>query len=62
MTMPIKQKGFKEYLADDPSLAEKFTYEEFYGQKNATPVNEDVTIERAFNTCIEMCGKLEKTV
>ncbi len=60
--MAIKQKGFKEYLADDPSLAEKFTYEEFYGQKNAAPVNEDVTIEQAFNACIEMCGKLEQTV
>ncbi len=60
--MEIKQKGFREYLVDDPSLAEKYTYEEFYGQKNATPVNEDVAIEQAFNACIEMCSKLEEIV
>ncbi len=60
--MGIRQKGFKEYLTDDPSLTEKFTYEEFYSQKNAAPANEDVTIEQAFNVCMEMCGKLEKTV
>lgn len=60
--MEIKQKGFKEYLDDDPSLKVKFTYEEFYNQKNAMPANEDVTIEQAFNGCIEMCNKLEKTV
>ena len=60
--MAIKQKGFRDYLADDPSLAEKITYEEFYSQKNAAPINEDVTIEQAANVCIEMCDKLEKTV
>lgn len=60
--MAIKQKGVCEYFADDPSLAEKFTYEDFYAKKNAAPVNEDVTIEQAFNTCIEICDKLEKTV
>ncbi len=60
--MTIRQKGFKEYLADDPSLAEKFTYEEFYSQKNVAPANEDVTIEQAFNACMEMCSKLEKTI
>lgn len=54
----IKQKGFNDYLIDDPSLAEKFTYEEFYSKK-ATPVNEDVTIEQAFNTCMDMLDKLE---
>lgn len=58
----LKQKGFKDYLNDDPSLVEKFTYEEFYGQKNASPVNEDVTIEEAFNVCMRTCNKLEKTV
>lgn len=58
--MMIKQKGFTDYLADDPSLAEKFTYDEFYGQKNAAPANKDVTIEQAVNVCIEMCDKLEK--
>lgn len=60
--MAIRQKGFAEYLADDPSLAEKYTYEEFYNQKNAMPDNEDVTIEQVINACIEMCGKLEETV
>ena len=60
--MAIKQKGFTDYLADDPSLAKKYTYEEFYGQKNATPVNEDVTVEQVVNVCMEMCDKLEKTV
>lgn len=60
--MAIKQKGFAEYLAGDPSLAEKFTYDEFYSQKNAMPDNEDVTIEQAINACIEMCNKLEETV
>lgn len=58
--MEIRQKGFKEYMADDPSLAEKYTYEEFYGQKNATPDNEDVAIEQVFNACMEMCSTLEK--
>ena len=60
--MMIKQKGFKEYLTDDPSLAEKFTYDEFYGQKNAAPANEDVNIEQAFNACVEKCNQLEETV
>ncbi len=60
--MEMKGKGFREYLADDPSLAEKFTYEEFFAQKKAAPVNEDVTIEQAFSVCMEMFEKLEKTV
>lgn len=60
--MMIKQKGVKEYLADDPSLAEKFTYDEFYSQKNAAPANKDVTIEQVFSTCMEMCNHIEKTV
>lgn len=58
----IKQKGFNDYLADDPSLAEKFTYEEFYDQKDAAPVNKDVTVEQVLNTCIELCNKSEKTI
>ena len=51
--MIIKQKGLKDYLADDPSLTEKFTYEELYGEKDATPISEDVTIEEAYNAYIE---------
>lgn len=60
--MTVKQKGVNEYFADDPSLAEKFTYEEFFSEKGAAPANEDVTIEQAFNTCMEICDKLEETV
>lgn len=44
----MKQKGFKDYLQDDPSLAEKYTYDEFYNQKKATPIDEDISIEEAY--------------
>lgn len=53
MKINIKQKSLKEYLADDPSLAEKFTYEEFFCEKKAMPISEDVTIEQAYNAYIE---------
>lgn len=43
----IKLKGLRDYLEDDPSLAQKITYEE-YMNKAATPQCSDIPIETAY--------------
>ena len=35
----IKQKGFHDYLKDDPTLAEKYTYAEFNQQQTQSTPN-----------------------
>lgn len=58
--MASKQKGFHDYLRDDPTLAEKYTYDEFYNQKASAPTNNDVSINKAYASYLEICAELEK--
>ena len=46
----IKQKGFQDYLNDDPSLTEKITYEEFMNKKATPKDNEEISIEDAYDS------------
>lgn len=42
-------KSFQHFLADDPSLSEKFTYEDFINRKSAAPNNDDIDVQTAYN-------------
>lgn len=55
-----KEKGIMDLIREDSVLNTKYTYDEFYSQNAAAPVNEDDLLEEAFQTYLETCGK--KTV
>lgn len=50
--MAIKQKGLQQYLEDDPSLAEKISYDEFQNRINAhcSNSNMDDGVAEAFES------------
>ena len=56
----VKQKGFKDYLNDDPSLTEKITYEEFINSQKATGIKDD-GVEEAYNGYLKVLEALEAT-
>lgn len=49
----VKQKGFKDYLNDDPSLTEKITYEEFIYSQKATGQKDD-GVEEVYNDYLKV--------
>lgn len=55
----IKQKGFKDYLNDDPSLTEKITYEDFENSKNIANHRKDDGVEEAYNGYLKVLKELE---
>lgn len=52
-----KEKGVMDLIREDGVLNTKYTYDEFYNQNAAAPVNEDDLLEEAFLTYLETCGK-----
>lgn len=50
----IKPKGLKEILAEDPSLTEKITYEEFVRRQQATATIKDDGVEDAYNAYLKV--------
>ena len=52
-----KEKGIMDLIREDSVLNTKYTYDEFYSQNAAAPVNEDDLLEEAFQTYLETCGK-----
>lgn len=60
--MGFRQKGLQDYLHDDPSLAEKITYEEFCKRTNGVLADEDAAVEHALNEFVESYRQLEKSV
>jgi len=51
-------KGLQQFLDEDASLKEKFTYEEFMNKKSA-PDNSDVTIDEAYRVYCAKRTELE---
>lgn len=52
-------KGLQGYLAEDASLMEEITYEEFEGKK-VTPGNSDESINDAYQVYQKYCARLQK--
>lgn len=50
-------KGLREFLAEDTSLMEKITFEEFQNNKTA-PDNSDADIEEVYRTYLELTENL----
>lgn len=57
--MEAKQKSFKDYLREDPTLTEKYTPTEFFGQKAAAPTNDDDNIEEAYKNYLMLLDEME---
>lgn len=52
-------KGLQDYLAEDASLMEEITYEEFENKKVA-PGNSDKSISEAYQVYQKYCANLQK--
>lgn len=57
MSDRIKGKGLREFLAEDSSLTNKMTYEEFQNKK-AAPDNSDDDIDKVYRTYRTLTEKL----
>lgn len=55
----IKQKGFQDYLNDDPSLTEKITYEEFIRRQQMSANQKDDGVKEAYNSYLKVLEELE---
>lgn len=55
----IKPKGFKDFLAEDPSLTEKITYEEFVRRQQTTTTIKDDGVKDAYNAYLKVLETLE---
>lgn len=55
----IKQKGFQDYLNDDPSLTEKITYEEFERMQHTSINQKNDDIEDVYNDYLKFLKELE---
>lgn len=56
----IKQKGLQDYLAEDPSLSEKITYEEFQRRQNAPAEIKDDGVTEAYESYCKIVQELEE--
>lgn len=54
----IKPKGLKEILAEDPSLTEEITYEEFVRRQQTTATIKDDGVEEAYNAYCKVLEEL----
>ena len=54
----MKGKCLNDYLAEDPSLKQKYSYEEFLSKKTA-PDNTDIPIKEAYAEYKEVVSVLE---
>ena len=55
--MSDNEKGIMDLIKNDRILNTKYTYDEFYVQNAAAPINEDAPLEESFQTYLETCGK-----
>lgn len=58
----IKPKGLKDYLAEDPSLSEKITYEEFQRRQNASADIKDDGVAEAYEAYCKIINEEAKDV